>query len=89
MRIIRTRYHPGLKLLGWHIHQLLKTLLFVDGLSPHEKRRLCHEYDHRQDGQVLMMQAKMENETRKPKKRMGMKLLKKKTKNPTTTENPL
>ncbi len=38
---------------------------------------------------VLMMQARMEKETRKPKKRMGMKLLKKKTKNPTTTENPL
>ena len=51
MRMIRTRYHPGLKFLGRHIHQLLKTLLFVDGLSPHEKRRLCHKYDHRQDGQ--------------------------------------
>ena len=35
------------------------------------------------------IQARIENETKKPKKRIGIKELKKNTKNPTTTENPL
>jgi len=38
---------------------------------------------------VLTIQASIENEIRKPKKRIGIKALKKNTKNPTTTENPL
>jgi hypothetical protein len=38
---------------------------------------------------VLTIHARIENETKRPKKRIGKKLLNKKTKNPTTTENPL